>query len=104
MWELEERTASVWVLSLTSVWIVFQIWDWDPESSSFRLLIDMDLLHFSNDHTLHNLLDDLLLVEGVKGVGLEASTLWTFDTVVKFIELSVIIVGAIFKILELFQR
>ena len=104
VWELEERIASVWFLSHFNLDCIFQIWDWDPENSSFRLLIDLDLLHFSNDHTLHRLLDDLLLVEGVKGVGLEERTLWTFDTLVKFVELSVIIVGAIFKIFELFQR
>ena len=68
--------------------------------------MDMDLLHFSNDHTLHHLLDNLVMGEGegVKGVDVEARSLWTFDTIVKILELSVVIVGALLKLRQLFQR
>ena len=84
----------------------FQIWDRDPETNSVRLSIDIDLLHFSNDHTLHHLLDDLEMGgvgRGLEEAGLDKGT-QTFDFVVKIIELSVIVVGVIFKIIELSRR
>ena len=66
----------------------------------------MDLLHFSNDHALHRLLDDVTM--GGVGHGLEEAGLnretQTFDFVIKIIELTVIVVGAMFKIIELLRR
>ena len=66
----------------------------------------MDLLHFSNDHALHRLLDDIKM--GGVGRDLEEAGpdkgTQTFDFIIKIIELTVIVVGAIFKIIELLHR
>ena len=66
----------------------------------------MDLLHFSNDHTLHRLLEDIKMGgvgHGLEEVGLDKGT-QTFDFIIKILELTVIVVGAIFKIIELMRR
>jgi hypothetical protein len=84
----------------------FQIWDWDPEIDNIRLSIDVDLLHFSNDHTLHRLLDDIKMGgvgHGLEEVGLDKGS-QTFDFVIKIVELTVIVAGAMFKIIELLHR
>ena len=84
----------------------FQIWDWDPETNNIKLSIDVDLLHFSNDHTLHRLLDDIKMGgvgRDLEEVGLDKGT-QTFDFIIKIVELTVIVVGAIFKIIDLLHR
>ena len=84
----------------------FQIWDWDPETNNVRLSIDVDLVHFSNDHALHRLLGDIEMGgvgRGLEEAGLDKGT-QTFDFIVKIVELTVIVVGAIFKIIELMRR
>lgn len=80
----------------------FQIWDWDPEVNSSRLTIDVDLLQFSYDSALHRLLDNLMRHDGVSvdRAGLDEAT-WTFDMLIKILELSVIVVGVVFKIAQL---
>ena len=66
----------------------------------------MDMLHFSNDHALHCLLDDIKM--GGVGRNLEEAGLnkgtQTFDFIVKILELTVIVVGVVFKIVELMRR
>lgn len=37
----------------------YQVWDWDHESQSQRLLIDVDSLLVANDPTLHTLLEEI---------------------------------------------
>ena len=84
----------------------FQIWDWDPQTNSIKLSIDVDLLHFSNDRALHRLLGDIEMGgvgHGLKEAGLDKGT-QTFDFVIKIIELTVIVVGVVFKVIELSRR
>ena len=67
----------------------------------------MDLLHFSNDYTLHCFLDNLVMggvgVGVAEGEGVDTETR-TFDTVIKILELIVIVVGIIFKLVNDFQQ
>lgn len=73
---------------------VLQIWDWDPESNSTKLLIDVDPLFFANDPPLNELLD-LLVEGGVVGAGSREETVvdtlihWTGVVLVKLVEIAV---------------
>lgn len=42
-----------------SLFHVLQVWDWDPETGRNVLLVDYDPLEIANDHTLHQLLEQL---------------------------------------------
>ena len=73
----------------------FQIWDWDPESNSNKLLIDVDPLFLANDPALNRLL--ALLAQGVvTGINAEGEDgvfdtflHWTGVVLLKVVEIAV---------------
>lgn len=48
---------------------MLQVWDWDPVAGHSVLLVNYDPLQIANDHTLHQLLEQLIQVQAVKSEG-----------------------------------
>ena len=76
------------------VCVCVQIWDWDPESNTDKLLIDVDPLFFANDPSLHQLLEQLV-EGGVATAGSKQESMmdtlvhWTGVVLVKLVEIAV---------------
>ena len=80
------------------LFVSFQIWDWDPESNTSKLLIDVDPLFFANDPTLNRLLDHLALggvayFSGSGSAGEESALVtivrWTGVVLVKLLQIAI---------------
>lgn len=70
-----------WLVSI----LMLQVWDWDPETGHNALLVNYDPLQIANDHTLHQLLEQLIqsaVVQAVNSKGvwstLQHVTEWAF--------------------------